>query len=114
MDDLAAKLAEILDSPDGMETVKSLAGMFLNSKEDVQEESTGGGFGGLDISPDDIQTIMRITGALKSNKQDDERSRLLLALKPHLGEERKEKVDKAVKMLKLVNLMPLIKESGIF
>ncbi|OJU13238.1 MAG: hypothetical protein BGN88_02435 [Clostridiales bacterium 43-6] len=112
MDDIAAKLAELLDSPDGMDSIKSLAGMLLNNTGDQKADDDSPG--GLGFNPDEIQNIMRITNALKSTKQDDERSRLLMALKPHLGDERRDKVDKAVKILKLVNLMPLIQESGLF
>ena len=37
----------------------------------------------------------------------------LLALKPHLREERQKKVEKAVKMLKLLSIWSMLKESGM-
>ena len=37
-----------------------------------------------------------------------------MALKPHLSEERSKKVDDAVKIMQLIKLLPLIKESGLF
>ena len=38
---------------------------------------------------------------------------LLLALKPHLKEEKQKKVDKAVKILKLIAVWNIAKESGM-
>ena len=60
----------------------------------------------------DVSSIMRVVNLLK-NSGNDSRSGLLLALKPHLSDERQKRVDKAVKILKLVSLMPILKEQGI-
>ena len=77
-------------------------------------ESSGLDFGGFSL-PDnfDITKIMGIMSALSDNKID-ERSKLLLALKPHLSEKRQQRVDKAVKLLKLASLIPIVKEQGLF
>ena len=56
---------------------------------------------------------MKLMSAMK-NDQDDDRTRLLLSLKPHLSQERQQRVDQAVKLLKLITLLPLIRESGLF
>ncbi len=61
----------------------------------------------------DIGAIAKILKALNSNVCDD-RAALLNALKPHLCEKRRQRVDKAVKMLRLVSLLPLLREQGIF
>ena len=45
--------------------------------------------------------------------EDDPDAALLLALKPHLRAERQKKVEKAVKMLKLLSMWTLLKESGM-
>lgn len=133
MEDLAAKLSELLESPDGLETVKSLAGALLNNQsggKDGADESpleklgAGGGLdalGGLDslgglfssISPNELQAMIKVGNALKSNQQDD-RSRLLLALKPHLSTQRQGRVDQAVKILRLISVLPIISEQGLF
>lgn len=64
------------------------------------------------ISPKEIGAIMKIGNALKSQKPDD-RSQLLLALKPHLSPARQERVDQAVKILRIMDILPLLKESGL-
>ena len=128
MEDLSAMLSQLLDDPQGMEKIKSLAGSLLDGQGALStggSPSSGGsggtatsesaqGFGeGLPISPGEIQTIMKLMGAMK-NTGDDDRTRLLLSLKPHLSEERQQRVDQAVKLLKLITLLPLIRESGLF
>ena len=127
MEDLSAMLSQLLDDPQGMEKIKSLAGSLLDGQGALsagESPSLGGGgvppsepaqgFGeGLPISPGEIQTIMKLIGAMK-NTGDDDRTRLLLSLKPHLSEERQQRVDQAVKLLKLITLLPLIRESGLF
>lgn len=64
------------------------------------------------ISPKEIQAIMKIGSALKAPRQDD-RTQLLLALKPHLSPARRERVDQAVKILRLLDILPLLKDSGL-
>ena len=128
MEDLSAMLSQLLDDPQGMEKIKSLAGSLLDGQgpspasnapasgsqtmSGATDASADGGEG-LPISPGEIQTIMKLVGAMK-NGQDDDRTRLLLSLKPHLSEARQERVDQAIKLLKLITLLPLIRESGLF
>lgn len=127
MEDLSAMLSQLLDDPQGMEKIKSLAGSLLEGQgpssnppppggdtaSHTPTDPSSGGGGGLDISPGEIQTIMKLVSAMKSG-QDDDRTRLLLSLKPHLNAQRQQKVDQAVKLLKLIPLLPLIRESGLF
>ena len=56
---------------------------------------------------------MRAVSAF-SAQGDDDRVRLLLALRPHLGEERRQRVDRAVQILKLIAMWPLLRDTGIF
>ena len=74
------------------------------SKDEVSQD--GGLFSGLDMA--------KIAGLLSAagNTSDDEK--LLMALKPLLREENRGKVDTAMRLLKLIELLPLLKESGIF
>ena len=50
---------------------------------------------------------------LQSLNQEDDSVRLLRALKPLLSDGRKERVEQAVKMLRLMNLLPILAESGL-
>lgn len=80
----------------------------------------GGGGGGGPAAPSgnsglpnlDISKLLRVQQLL-SQKNDNSSTALLRALKPHLAEENRKKVDEAVRILMLLDLLPLIKESGL-
>ncbi len=116
MDDISKTLAELLNDPDSLSRVREMAENLLGGQDKADpppKDDTGSIFGDMDIDPAQIGKIMSVMSKLKTNR-DDERSRLLLALKPHLSPPRREKVDTAVKLLKLIDLLPLLKDSGIF
>ena len=46
--------------------------------------------------------------------QEDDATRLLRALRPLLGHARQKKVDEAIRILQMLRLLPLLKESGAF
>lgn len=74
-----------------------------------QENSGKGLFSGIDLGT--MAKAASLLGAAASPNDDE---KLLLALKPLLREENRGKVDTAVRLLKLISLIPLLKESGIF
>lgn len=107
MDDLSAKLSEILGDEDSMRRVQELASQLL-SKDAAKTEGQTDDNDGVDMGK-----LISVVSKLK-NKGDDDRTRLLLALKPHLSSERAKRVDTAVKLLKIIDLLPLIKETDLF
>ncbi len=107
MDDLSQKLTEILNDEESMNKVRSLAENILSNNEtQINSEDNFG------LSANELSMIMGIIGRLKNGK-DDKRTALLSALKPNLSAEKQEKVDVAIKLLKLIEILPLLKESGI-
>lgn len=108
MDDISQKLATILNDPDSMNKVRQMAENILGGENSSPTPNVENG--GLSVG--DMQTVMSLIGRL-NNTKDDDRTRLLMALKPHLSEPKREKVDTAVKILKMLELLPLIKESGL-
>ena len=61
----------------------------------------------------DISKIMMFSQMAKNMTENDKNTSLLIALKPHLSEERQQKTDKAIKFLKIMNLISFAKNSGI-
>ena len=130
MNDIVSQLSSFIESEEGMNTMKGLAESLMSGDSDIssllssivpdvsssipppqkKEEKVDTS---LPISPDQLSSIMQIMRAFNSSS-DDSRTRLLLALKPHLSEKRRERVDKAIKIMKLLAIMPMITESGIF
>ncbi len=124
MEDLSTKLTQLLNDPEGMKQLQSMAqglmgegGLDLSAlmPQQQQEKPVMPDISGLmgGISPDQMGMMMKLMSAFNSTKEDD-RTRLLMALRPHLTDKRQQRVDQAVKLLKLASVLPLISESGIF
>lgn len=103
MDDLSEKLSSILSDTESMNRIREMAGQLLGEEKNKPEIPDG----------IDIAKIMGIIGKMKSMGNTD-REKLLLALRPHLKEERRQRLDTAVRILKLIEIAPLLKDSGIF
>lgn len=80
-----------------------------DTRDGAQEGSDGGLFSGLDIG-----SIAKIAGLLSAAGSTSDDERLLMALKPLLRKENRGKVDTAMRLLKLISLLPLLRESGLF
>ena len=116
MEDISQKISDLLNSPDGMEKIKNAAQTLLGNQTNSDENSAAQD--GFSLPQDllqnagNIQGIMRIVNLFK-NKKDDSRIDLLLALKPHLSNERAARVDKAVSLLKIAAFLPVLREEGL-
>ncbi len=104
MDDLSEKLNSILSDPQSLNRIREMAEGLLGEQKPAVNDPLG------DI---DIGKIMNIVGKIK-NSGSSQREKLLLALRPHLKEDRRERVDTAVKILKLIEIAPFLKDSGLF
>lgn len=119
MEDIGQKISALLNSPDGMNQLKTLAqGLLSNNSAESQksnDEQQSEGFSLPDNilnNMENIGGIMRIMNLL-GKEQRDSRIELLLALKPHLSVERAARVDKAVSILKVARIIPLLREEGL-
>ena len=106
MDDINERLAEILGDEESMNKVRLMAESLLGSETENTEKENG------DIDPKTLSKIMGLVGKFNSSK-DDNRTLLLNALKPNLSSERQKKVETAIKLLKLIEILPSLKDSGI-
>lgn len=106
MDDLNQKLEDILNDPESMDKVRQMAQNLLG--EDTADHSDTH----TNSDTADIGRIMSIIGSLQKSGNDN-RTKLLLALKPHLTGKRREKIDSAIKLLRLIEALPLLKQAGI-
>lgn len=122
MEDLAGKIADLLNDPNIMKKVQSLSGLLgdnpekkiddeSDKKEDTSEK-TDTVFSGL--SPEMIKNIMKLAPLMASINTKDKYTDLLCALRPLLGPPRQKKLDEASKFLKLLKFLPILKEQGIF
>jgi hypothetical protein len=120
MEDISQKISELLGSPDGMSKIKAAAEELLGSgvfnaeqNKDNTVQSTA-----LSLPENLMENMGNLEGIMKiarlfSGEQRDSRIELLRALKPHLSNDRKKRVDKAISILKVATLLPVLKEEGL-
>jgi len=120
MDDLQEKLSRLLQDPKTMEQVKGLSEMLgfsgqnTSAPQEKEEKHNENDFPIGDVPQEAIQTVAKLIPMLNSIKTEDEATRLLLALRPFLKEERQQKLDQAKKMLQLIKILPMIKNANLF
>ena len=119
MDDISEKISALLNSSEGMERLKSgVMSILGNDNEKASnkpEEQKDEGFSipeNLLNNIGNMQGIMRIANIL-GNQQQDSRIDLLRALKPHLSKERATRVDRAISLLRIASILPVLREEGL-
>ena len=112
MDDVIGKLGELLSDEESVRQLSELAQMLTSGDEGTEGEPENGNVKSTVDGPD-ISALMKLTGLMGAASQSDKNSELLLALKPHLKEDKQKRVDKAIKLLKLIAVWNMAKESGL-
>ena len=108
MDDLSEKLSGILSDPEAMREIAALASGLGVEAPGLHKEP--------EKPPDDgtaamLGSLMPMLGSLR---QEDDTTRLLEAMRPFLSEERRQKLDKAKRLIRVMKLMPLLKDLPLF
>jgi hypothetical protein len=101
MEDLSSLLSSI--SPDDMEKIRSIASSIvpeISVPADAQMPSDAS-------KPSPLMSIMQGVNS------SDEKSELIKALKPFLTDEKRARADEALRLLKLIKILPLLKEINI-
>lgn len=91
----------------------SLGNQQGNSQQS-QPQSALANLGDLGNNAQMLGMLTKLAPLLSQVNQEDDSTRLLHALRPLLGAERQKKVDEALRILQMMRLLPLLKESGVF
>lgn len=121
MSTLEDKLSGILSDPEAVSKLKSLgsalgldtSGVNAQPKPQPQQGFSLPFMGQNTGNDETISTLMRLAPLLSDMGRDDETACLLNALKPFLSEQRRVRLEQAGKMLKVMRLLPVIKNSGL-
>ncbi len=109
-------------SPEDMENIKNIASSFLgDSKSKPQpppspekNEGTQQGFPDLSgLGMPDLSQLSALVPVLQAFNQPDSRLDFINALKPLLSQERQQRADEALKLVRLLSVLPLLRERGI-
>ncbi len=117
-----SKVSEMLStlSEEDVENLSSMAAEMFGSdaftggnKNEKQNNDKRKGnsfsFGDMPFDGENIAKIMRLMNKLR-NQPEDQRIKLLNTLKPMLSQERRSKVDEAVQILKIMSIIPLLRD----
>ncbi|MBR0140840.1 MAG: hypothetical protein IJM19_01155 [Ruminococcus sp.] len=101
-DNTIDKLSSILSDEESLKQIAELAQMVMSEGSTDENKNTP-----------DISSVMKLSAIAGAFSQKDKNTELLLALKPHLSDERQKRVDNAIKILKLTAVWNVAKESGL-
>ena len=108
-------ISEIVNSLSGedIDKLKTLANdIFAGDKKESKKGNDNISNPGIDA--ESVQKISRVLSRIKNNQQNSTRTNFINSLKPLLSDRRREKADEAIKMMNLFEILPLLKDSGLF
>ena len=108
MDDIMNKIGDFLSDEESVKQLSELAQMLVSEDNSSESDSNGTNLPDIDIS-----SVMKLTSLITEASRQDKNTDLLLALRPHLGTEKQKRVDKALKLLKLLAVWNIVKDSGM-
>ena len=89
-----------------MENLRAAADSLFSSDED--SEKSGGGMPDFTDMLGNARLIAKISSLMGAMNKNDDRTRLIEALKPLLSEKRRKRADEAVQMMKLFEILPAL------
>lgn len=134
MDDISSRINQILSDPQSMQQLQTLAQSLGLSTPAETAPPPPPPSGGLDMSqlgamlsqfglgqqsgpPSpaiDMNSILQIQQAMQLFANGNKNVELLRSLRPLLSEKRQKKVDDAVRIMQLIQMLPMLKEAGLF
>ena len=101
INDILSSLTE-----EDMENLRAAADSLFSSDED--SEKSGGGMPDFTDMLGNARLIAKISSLMGAMNKNDDRTRLIEALKPLLSEKRRKRADEAVQMMKLFEILPAL------
>ena len=109
MDDMSDALGKLLGDPETLQQIYRLKDLLMSDDEAENSEHKRQA-DTVSENNDTVTQMMTLLPLISDMNKDDDTTRLLKALKPFLREERRAKIDEAIKMLRLMKLLPLIQQ----
>lgn len=117
MDDISAAIRSVLSDPESMAQIQSIVNALGTEPAAAPAPQTSA----LSVPQSAPQNggdpmmamLLKAAPLLTAVNQEDDATRLLQALRPLLSEPRRKKLDEASRILKILHILPLLKESGI-
>ena len=100
------QMKEMFSGQEGQQKLQELLSAFSATPGGPPGQATGG------IDPENVALMMNLQKALQllNRENDSEQARLLQSLKPFLSRSRREKVDKAVRLLNMGKILSVLQD----
>lgn len=117
--DISELLSPLLNDPDAMEKIRGAAqqmglGHMLDGGEptggSASESAASAEHDGGAMNADLLQMMGKIAPLLQRINSEDDTTRLLHALEPFLGQERRGKLDEIAKMMGIIRMISALKD----
>ncbi|WP_099204922.1 hypothetical protein [Scatolibacter rhodanostii] len=89
--------------------LSSMNGQQANALPGVASQT---GDAGMADASQMMATVSQLAPLMQKMREDDDSSRLLRSLRPLLSADRQQKLDESLKIMQLMRLMPMMKNSG--
>ena len=114
MDDISAKISELLSSQEGIRQIAEMAqqlgidpsqldGILGDEAPPKKEKPPQDMFDGINV-----ETLLKVQQIINRMNSTNNETALLDALKPYMSPERSKKIEDAKRIMKLMQLIPLI------
>jgi hypothetical protein len=125
VESVAEKLQSLLSDEEGLSRLQMLYDILSeNHEKDCSENNSEPSCSDMNDDENDnncceqdgdfdFSSIMKLQGLFNMEGREDKNTALLIALKPHLSLEKQEKVDKAVKIMNILEAVSVLKETGL-
>ncbi len=110
MADIMERISELLSAEESVKQLSELAQMLVS--EDGSSSDTDNAEKQSNEQPD-LGAVLKLTSMMGAASTGSKNTDLLRALKPHLSEDKQKRVDKAIKLMKLLAMWNIAKDSGL-
>lgn len=101
-------------SSDDINMLKGVASSILGEESNTSSDnqnSSSNSLASLGLNMDDFNMMMKAKSMFdRMNNTSNKNTDLILALKPHLSPENRNKADTAIRILKMFEILPLLKD----
>lgn len=104
MSEIDDRLNDLLNNPDELSKLVGMA-RSISEKMGISDQSSDPGTDGQDI-------ISAVSSVFGNSDTSDDKSALLIALKPYLSKERQSDIDKALKLIRIARIAKFAFDSG--
>lgn len=115
MDDISEKLQSMLSDEEGLKKLQSIYEILSESgcKEESTDQSENCECEDTNQAGEfDFSNLLKMQSLFNAD-MDNNSTALINALKPYLSPEKQKKADKAVKLLNILNMYTVLKETGL-